>query len=377
MALTALQVKNAKPNSKLSDGGGLRLDVDGNGNKYWVFRYTSPVTGKGRQMGIAPAGDMTLAAARDAAGEARSLIRKGIDPIDAKHEKRTAARVDASRGITFEAFAEQVISGKEAGWQNAKHRQQWRNTLRDYAFPHIGHLPIADVDTEAVLRVLRPIWTVKPETARRVRARIEAILSAAKVKGLRVGENPALWRSHLAESELARHKKSDDQHHAALDYTDMPRFWRSLAKDSSDAARMARFVILTAVRYGEAKGIAAGEVRGDVWTVPASRMKTRRRPHTVPLTRLALAQLPFRPVSDVTLARCIARHAREKVTTHGFRSTFRDWAGDMTHFPREVCESALAHAVGNATEAAYRRNTAMQKRRNLMEEWAKYCSSMA
>jgi integrase len=370
--LTALQVKNAKPGQKLADGGGLRLDVDKNGNKSWIFRFKSPVTGKERYQGLGPASDVTLAAARDAAKAARDLLREGKDPIEHRNAQRTAARVEASRSITFKAYAERYISGKESGWKNEKHRQQWSNSLRDYAFPTIGHLAVADVDTEAVLRVLRPVWDVKKETARRVRGRIEAILNGAKAEKLRTGENPATWKNHL-DQILARRRKSDVNHHAALPYEQMPKFWKSLAGDTSDAARMLRFVVLTAGRYGEAKGMDASEVKGDLWTIPKGRMKADR-PHYVPLTPLALAQLPFRPVSDVSLSKCIRRHTALPATTHGMRSTFRDWAGDETEHAWEVAEAAIAHVTGDETEIAYRRRTALAKRRKLMEEWALFCS---
>lgn len=371
MGLTAKQVENAKPGEKLSDGGGLRLDVDKNGNRSWVLRFTSPVTGRERYMGLGSADDVKLTEARDARDDARKLIRGGIDPIEHRTAKRAEAKVEASRSITFKTYAEQFISGKEAGWKNEKHRQQWRNSLRDYAHPHIGDLAVADVDTEAVLKALRPIWTTKKETARRVRGRIESILNAAKAEGLRTGENPALWRGHL-DQVLARRKKSDVQHHPALPYEEMPKFWKSLAGDTSDAARMLRWIILTGCRFNEAYEMDPAEVKGNLWTIPAPRMKAER-PHTVPLTPLALEQLPFRTVSDVTLANCIARHTETPATTHGMRSTFRDWAGDCTHFPREVAEMALAHAVSDETEAAYRRSSALAKRRELMEAWAKYC----
>jgi len=370
--LTVLRVKNAKPGEKLTDGGGLRLDVDRNGNGSWVFRFTSPVTGKERFMGLGPANDVSLADARDAAQEARVFLRKGIDPIDERKAVRAAAKVEASRSVTFKAYAEGFIAGREAGWKNKKHRQQWRNSLAEYAYPHIGHLAVADVDTEAVLKVLRTIWTKLPETARRVRGRIEAILNAAKAEGLRTGENPALWRGHLDQMGLAKRKKSDVKHHPALPYSELPGFMASLALDTSDAARTLRFIIATVCRFNEAAEMDPNEVKGNVWTIPALRMKADR-PHTVPLTAAAVACLPVPRVSDVTLANCIARHTDTPATTHGFRSTFRDWCGDCTSFPREVAEAALAHAVGNETEAAYRRSTALEKRRILMTAWAEYC----
>jgi len=373
MALTALQVKNAKPGDKLADGAGLRLDVDRNGNKSWVFRFTSPTTGKERFMGLGPFRDVSLAQARDAAAEARSLIRERKDPIEHRRQTRSAAKIEASKAVTFQTYAERFILGREASWKNARHRQAWRNSLRDYAFPIIGHLPIADVDTAAVLQVLRPIWTTKTETASRVRGRIEAILSAAKVEGLRAGDNPGLWRGHIAEVLPGKRSVRAVEHHPALPYADMPAFWKSLSADASDAARMLRWIILTACRYGEANGMVSSEVKGDVWRIPAPRMKGGKE-HVVPLTSLALAQLPFRPVSDVALSTAIKRHTDSPATTHGMRSTFRDWCGDLTEFPRELAEVALAHVVGSEVEAAYRRGDALEKRRKLMSAWTAYCN---
>jgi len=370
--LTALAVKNAKPGDKLGDGDGLRLDVDKNGNANWVFRFKSPVTGRERFMGLGPIRDVGLAGAREAASAARALVRNSTDPIEYRLSERAKAKAAATGTLTFEAYAKQYITGKEAGWKNEKHRQQWSNSLRDYAYPIMGHVAVPDVDTELVLKVLRPIWNVKKETARRVRGRIESILNAAKAEGLRTGENPALWRGHL-DQVLARRRKSDVKHHPALPYEEMPQFWRSLAADTSDAARMLRWIILTACRFNEAASLdPAVEVKGETWTIPAARMKAERE-HKVPLTDLALAQLPFRPISDVTLSNCIARHTDTIATTHGMRSTFRDWAGDCTSFSRDIAEMALAHAVSDETEAAYRRSTALAKRRALMEAWTAYC----
>ncbi len=372
--LTAVQVKHAKPGDKLADGDGLRLDVDKNGNASWVFRFKSPVTGKERFMGLGPIRDVGLAGAREAAGAARALVRNNTDPIEHRISERAKAKAAATGTLTFDAYTKQYIAGKEVGWKNEKLRQQWSNSVRDYAHPIIGQIAVPDVDTESVLKVLRPIWNVKKETARRVRGRIEAILNAAKAEGLRTGENPALWRGHL-DQVLARRRKSDVKHHPALPYEEMPQFWRSLEGDPSDAARMLRWIILTACRFNEAADMdSAAEVKGELWAIPATRMKAERE-HKVPLTNLASAQLPFRPVSDVTLSNCIARHTNTTATTHGMRSTFRDWAGDCTSFPREIAEMALAHAVDDETEAAYRRSTALAKRRELMEAWAAYCSA--
>jgi integrase len=371
--LTALQVKNAKPGGRLGDGDGLWLFVDRNGNGSWILRFVSPLTGKQRELGLGPLRDVALAAARIAAGEARSVVRQGVDPIEQRRVARETVRQTERREITFKAYAEGYIAAREAGWKNPKHRQQWHNSLRDHAYPTIGRLAVGAVDTESVLDVLRPIWSSVPETARRVRGRIEMILNAAKAEGLREGENPALWRGHL-DQVLARRKKSSVKHHPALPYNEMPTFWKSLAVDTTDAAQMLRFVILTACRFNEAAQMQPTEISGDIWTIPAPRMKAERA-HQVPLTPLALGCLPFAVVSDVSLAKCIKRHTDSPATTHGFRSTFRDWAGDCTEFARDVAEAALAHAVGDETEAAYRRFTALAKRRALMEEWSQFCSS--
>jgi integrase len=313
-----------------------------------------------------------LAKARDAAQEARELLRQFVDPIEARNEQRAAATIQANRSVTFKAYAKQFIDGREASWKNEKHRQQWANSLRDYAYPHIGQLPIADVDTLAVLSCLRPIWSTKKETARRVRGRIEMILNAAKAEKLRTGENPALWRGHL-DQVLARRKKSEVRHHPALPYSELPAFMVKLRTDRSAAARQLEFIILTAVRYDVAPP-RDGEVVGDLWSIPGHRMKVEKD-FDVPLSQAAVALLPVPKVSDTALAKCIARHTATRATTHGFRSTFRDWCGDCTSFPREIAEAALAHAVEDEVEAAYRRSTALAKRRKLMDAWAMYATS--
>jgi integrase len=323
-------------------------------------------------MGLGPAHDVTLAKARVAAQEARDLLRNHVDPIEARKEQRTAAKVEANRFVTFKAYAEQFINGRESGWKNEKHRQQWRNSLSTYAYPHIGATAIADVDTTAVLAVLRPIWGDRKETARRVRGRIEMILNAAKAEKLRTGENPALWRGHL-DHVLPRRKKSEVKHHPALPYAELPAFMASLRTDTSDAARLLEFIILTAVRYDVAPP-RAGEVTDDLWKIPAVRMKADRD-FDVPLSRAAVALLPVPKVSGTALAKCIRRHTATPATTHGFRSTFRDWAGDCTSFPRDVAELALAHAVEDETEAAYRRSTALAKRRKLLDAWSAFSES--
>ncbi|MGY8635849.1 integrase arm-type DNA-binding domain-containing protein [Bradyrhizobium sp. 14AA] len=379
--LTALQVKNAGPGAKLSDGGGLRLDVDPRGGRSWVFRYKSPLSGKERYMGLgaAPNGSTdaarkSLAEAREAADRVRKLLREGKDPIEHRNELRTAAKVEAAKAISFQDYAAQYITTHEAGWKNPKHRQQWRNSLRTYVYPIMGAKAVPEIASDDVVKVLAPIWMTKKETAARVRGRIEQILDAAKAQKLRTGDNPATLSiiKHLLPKQK---RKAAVQHHPALPYQEMPKFWKSLTADTSNAAQMLRWIILTACRFNEAYSLdEAAEVKGDLWTIPSTRMKGERT-HFVPLTPLALAQLPFRPVSDVTLANCIKRHTSSRATTHGMRSTFRDWAGDETEAAWEVAEAAIAHATGDETEAAYRRGTALAKRRKLMQEWAEFCLS--
>jgi hypothetical protein len=261
--LTALKIKNAKPvdgrRTSLGDGDNLWLYVDKNSNKSWVFRYTSPTTRKAREMGLGPERDVTLAQARDAAQAARALLRAGTDPLDHRKQKIEAAKVEESRSISFQVYAERFVAMRESGWKNPIHRQQWRNSLRDHVYPVIGHIAVADVDNAAVRRCLDPIWTERPETARRVRGRIESVLSAAKAEGLRTGENPAAWKGHL-DQQLPKRRKGDVKHHAALPYAELPAFWRSLSADTSNVARMLRFVILTAARFSEAAGMQPGEV---------------------------------------------------------------------------------------------------------------------
>lgn len=374
MALTVKQVEHAKPGDRLGDGNGLWLFAAASGAKSWMFRFTSPVTRKAREMGLGPVADVKLAEARDAAQQARKLVLAGKDPIEERNAQRAAVRVEAAKAIAFEEFAKQYVITHKPGWRNPKHAQQWENTLKTYAYPVIGATPIPDVTKDEVVKVLAPIWMTKKETAARLRGRIEKIMDAAKAKDLRTGDNPALLGiiRHLLPKQ---NRKRSVKHHPSLPYEEMPKFWKSLATDTSDAAAMLRWIILTGCRFNEARQMDTGaEVRGDLWTIPAGRTKSERE-HYVPLTPLALAQLPMAPVSDVSLTKCIRRHSDSPASTHGMRSTFRDWAGDETEAAWEVAEAAIAHKVGNETEQAYRRRSALEKRRKLMQEWSKYCSS--
>ena len=395
--LTAVQVKNAKPGDRLVDGDGLRLDCDLRGSRSWMFRFRSPDTGKERYMGLGSLKDVTLAQARQAAQDARRLVLQKLDPIDQRKAGRVAAKVEAARGVTFAEYADGYVASHMPGWKNDKHKQQWGNSLKAYANPIIGAVPVADIDTAAVMRVLRPIWLAKPETASRVRGRIEAILAAAKAEGLRSGENPAVWKENIALLLPSKKKVRRVVHHPALPYALLPTFYKSLRADQSDSSLLLQFIILTAARYNEGAFAVWDEIDTErrVWTIPGARMKGDRpdMPHVVPLSDAAVLVLACakertggeglifpgmrrnRPLSDVALAKAVSRHTSVKATTHGFRSTFRDWAGDMTNHSRETCEQALAHLISNEVEAAYRRSDALEKRRALMTEWADYATT--
>lgn len=371
------------------DGGGLWLRITKDGSRRWVL--VSIKGGKRREMGLGAAADVTLAKARTAATEARAAIDEGRDPIAERAAKLVPPPADVKPDvITFGDFADDYLDSVEGGWKNPVHRKQWRSTLRDYA-PSIRKMAITDVGTDDVLAALRPIWLTKAETARRVRGRIEKVLDAAKARGLRPRDsiNPAAWRGHLAlllpmQSKLAR------GHHAALPYADAPAFIKALRSRGAASARCLEFVILTAARSGEALGATWGEVDMDdrSWTVPGERMKAGEE-HVVPLSAAAIALLRSvrpeapkntdivfgvkgTPRSNMAMAMLLKRMEYGHATTHGFRSTFRDWAGDMTEYPRELIEQALAHTIQNKAERAYRRGTAIKCRMQLMEDWAKY-----
>jgi integrase len=399
--LSAVEVAKAKGPTVLHDGGGLYLRVSETGTKSWVFRFQ--LDGKRRDMGLGPYPDISLAEARGRATEHRKLRHDGIDPIEAKEAQRHAQRLSVARGRTFREMAEEFIGRKEAGWRNAKHRQQWRNTLATYVYPVFGQLPVAAIDSGLVVQVLDPIWMEKPETAVRVRGRIEAVLDAATVRGFRQGPNPAQWKGNLAHILPARARVRKVAHHAALPFDEMPAFLTALQTRSGIAARALEFAIFTAGRTAEVLGATWGEIDADVkvWSVPAERMKAGRE-HRVPLSDPALALLdtlrplalmragepdPGAPVfpgprralqmSNMTMLMLLRRMKRNDLTAHGFRSTFSDWAAERTAYPREVVEMALAHAVENKVEAAYRRGDLFEKRRKLMEAWAGFCTTRA
>jgi integrase len=388
--LSPLEVKASKEPGYFHDGGGLFLQVSAGGGRSWILRYS--MAGRRREMGLGPYPAVSLAAARKSAAESRSLVKARQDPIAARDAERARQRLEEARGITFDKAVELFLAGNEVGWKNQKHRLEWRTSLRVYASPLIGTLPVGSIDTSHVTKVLDPIWHEKTETASRIRGRIERVLDWARVRGYRAaGENPARWRGHLEETYPARGKVRPVEHHAAVTIDAMPMLYGRLAEADDVASLALRFIILTAARAGEAVGATWSEVDLDegVWTIPGSRMKAGRI-HRVPLSHEATTILQtlsklrtgahvfpgLRSSSRALSVRAILRGLREagetKATVHGFRSTFRDWAAERTNVPRDVAEMALAHAIGNRTEAAYRRGELMTKRATLMDQWSRF-----
>lgn len=368
------------------DCQGLLLRIAPTGGASWSYRYQ--LAGKRRMLGLGSVSAITLADARARVAELRELVRQGIDPAD--QPKQDAAPVPAS--ATFREVALQYIEAHRAGWRNAKHGQQWENTLAQYAFPKIGDKPPADITTADIVGVLTKddLWTAKPETANRVRNRIELVWDAARVRGLCSGQNPAAWKSHL-DKLLPKRTRASRGHFAAMPYRDVPAFAKVLKARADMGSRALLFTILTACRSGEVRGATWREIDLDarVWTIPAERMKAHVQ-HRVPLTGAMVEVLQAvkprnprpddyvfqgakhgRPLSDMTLT-ALLRRQKTGVTAHGFRSSFRDWAAETTHHPHAVAEMALAHTIGNAVEAAYRRGDLFEKRRALMEDWESF-----
>jgi integrase len=360
--------------------------------KSWVYRFVSPVTGKPRWMGLGPADAIGLAKARELARAARETQKLGGDPIEARREQRMAAKVEAAKRFTFGKCAEDYIATHRASWKNEKHIWQWQSTFegKNAATAAINDLPVAAIDTALVLNVLRPIWKKKPETASRIRGRIERVLAWATVSEYRRGENPARWRGHLAEMLPAKTKIHRVQHHKALPYADMPAFMQKLRERDSVSARALEFTILSATRTNESIGARWSEIdlKNKTWTIPGERMKSKR-PHRVPLSDRAVTILrelpregefvfpgakPNKPLSNMAMLEMVRGTIGNGYTTHGFRSSFRDWCKEQTNFPREIAELALAHVVADKSEAAYSRGDALDKRRQLMAAWARYCA---
>lgn len=413
--LTSKGVEHLKTPGLHHDGDGLYLQVK-NGSRSWIYRYRSG--GRLRDMGLGSAATTSLAEARRAAGEARRLRRDAKDPIIARREARIAQAASEARSVPFLTAARDYITTHSAGWKNDKHVAQWRMTVlgetpdgkptKENPCAPLHPLPVSAVDTAAVLQVLKPIWSTKTETASRLRGRIEAVLDAAAAHGLRTGENPARWRGHLDKLLPAKSKVKKKRHHPALPYAQVPAFMASLRSQLGIGSCALEFTILTAARSGEVLGMRWSEVDEveRVWTIPGERMKGNRE-HRVPLTEPALAILAEmrdafgdqgfvflearagEPLSDMAMTETIRRmnetadpkwmdpRQGRAVVPHGFRSTFRDWVADETNFPGDLAEMALAHALEDETEAAYRRGDQFEKRRKLMAAWAEYAGDGA
>jgi integrase len=378
-----------------ADGGGLYLRVTPEGTKNWVLRFM--IDRRPRWMGLGPLALYGLQEARTKALDARRKRHEGIDPIAARRAERARQRLDAAKAVSFKQCAEAYISSHRAGWRNSKHAGQWGATLATYAYPVIGALPVQAVDTGLVLKVLEPIWTAKPETAGRVRGRLESILDFAKVRGERDGENPARWRGHLDKLLPAHSKVRQVEHHAALPYAELPAFLASLREQEGVAALALDFLVLTAARTGEAIGARWTEIDllDKTWTVPAARMKARRE-HRVPLSARALAILDEmrlardgnngdafvfpggkagKPLSNMAFLMLLRRMGHGDLTAHGFRATFKTWASDRSSFHNEIVEASLAHVIGGKVEQAYMRGDLFEKRRRLMAQWAAFATT--
>jgi len=391
--LSARAVQTLREPGMYLDGRGLYLRIGPGGNKSWIYRFA--LAGKTRDMGLGPYPDIPLAEAREKALACRKLRLDGCDPIEVRQTGRQQKKLNEVKVMTFAECAERYIASHRPGWKNPKHAAQWPATLGSYVYPVFGSLPVHAVDVGLVMKAVEPIWTAKPETASRVRGRIESVLDWATARGYRQGENPARWRGHLENLLPARSKVQRVEHHAALPYAEIGAFMVELRARESIAACALAFVVLTAARTGEAIGARWNEIdlAERLWTVPAERMKAGKE-HRVPLSDVALTILdklgkvrqgdfvfpgakPDKPLSQMAMAMTLRRIGRGELTVHGFRSTFRDWAAEQTSFPAEVAEMALAHVVGDKVEAAYRRGDLFEKRRALAGAWAAYCAGVA
>jgi integrase len=391
--LTALEISRLSEPGVYGDGDNLYLQVRGPKSKSWILRYT--IAGKPKYLGLGSLRKLPLAKARVKARGAIAQLGEGLDPLEAKRAAKQQRELEAAKRVTFAECAHQYVAAREATWRNKQHCQQWGSSLARFVLPIIGALPVGSIDTALVLKTIEPMWAKTPETASRVRGRIEVILDWAKSRGYREGENPARWRGHVENLLPARAKLRKVEHHAALPYSELGAFMGELRRDTSIGAKVLQYVVLTAARSGEALGARWDEIDmiGKVWTVPADRMKSGKQ-HRVPLSDAAVAILEdmasirqsafvfpgirdSRPLSNLAMRNSLKRASRQEITIHGFRSSFRDWCGEQTNFPREIAEAALAHRVGDTVEAAYRRGDALEKRRRLMNTWADYCARPA
>ena len=388
--LTATKVQKLKAPGMYLDGAGLYLQVTGENSKSWLLRYS--LRGKAREMGLGSLRKVSLAEARRKAADCHKLLEGHTDPIEHRNSARTAAALASAQTITFKDAAVRYIAMRSKGLKNTKHAAQWGTTIATYAEPVLGKLPVRDITVGLVHRVLEPIWTTKPETAGRVRGRVEKILGWAKVNNYREGENPARWRDNLDQLLPKLSEVRKVKHHPALPYPELPAFMQKLRQVEGLAARALEFTILTAARTEEVILARPEEITrpGKLWTAPPEHMKLKRE-HLVPLCDWAMDLLggasesylfpspshPDKHLSNMAMLMVLDRMGYGHVTVHGFRSTFKDWARDLTQFENYVSEAALAHASGDKIEAAYARSAVLDKRRRLMEAWAKFCATDA
>lgn len=409
----------ARPNNRLTDrfikktdlapglypdGAGLAMQVSAFETKAWILRYM--MAGRARKMGLGPVSVkpndklVTLAEARKLATDARNLARQGIDPIEERAVRKAAQAAEQVKATTFKECAQGYIAAHQASWKSAKHAAQWETTLETYAYPVIGNLPVQSVETAHVMKIIEPIWQTKTETASRVRGRVEKVLDRAKALKLRTGENPAAWRGHLDQLLPAKSQVAPVENHPALPYRELPTFMGKLRAKEGVSARALEFTILTVARTSDTIGATRKEIdkAERIWTVPAARVKgkkgARKRDHVVPLTKQALTALDAVPVegdyvfpggkegaglSNAAMSELLKGMGYDPsvATVHGFRSTFKDWASDLTAYPNEMSEMALSHTVPDKVEAAYRRSDMREKRRRLMADWAAYCYGKA
>jgi integrase len=388
--LSAAKVRTLKIPGDYLDGRGLYLQVRSESSKSWLLKYS--IEKRAREMGLGPAADIPLATARGLRDRHRALLKQGIDPLEHKEAEKSAKALERAKAITFKDACARYIAANRSGWKNIKHAAQWEATLKAYAYPIIGNLPVQAIDTALVMAVLDPIWSMKPETASRVRGRIESVIGAAKARGEFKGENPATWKGHLDKLLPKTSKVRKVENHAALPYADLPAFMMDLREREGIAAAAMEFLILTAARTGEVLGATWDELdlRKSVWTIPGERMKNGKE-HQVPLSAPAIAvlermskltngeyvffgQSSGRPLSNMALLVLLRRMKRTDITSHGFRSTFRDWAAERG-YQDPVAEAALAHSVPDAVVAAYKRTTFFEMRKKMMDDWAAFATS--
>jgi integrase len=387
--LTARTVETKKIPGYYSDGGNLYLRISKGLTKTWAFFYAK--NSKRTELGLGSVGNMTLEQARKKASDIRIGLSNGIDPLTEKRRLEAEKNAQTAKFMTFQQCAEKYIDTHKSGWKNPKHIQQWQNTLSQYAYPFFGDLDVSAIDTGLVLRALEPIWTTKNETAGRVRGRVESVLDWANVRGHREGDNPARWKGHLDHLLAKPSKVQKTEHHPALPYGDMNIFINELHQHDCISSKCLEFTILTACRTGEAIGALWSEVdlTEKIWVIPGSRMKAERE-HRIPLSTDAMTILTDmatyrssdfvfsgsrKGLSNMAMLTLLKRMNRHDVTVHGFRSSFRDWAAEQTAYPNELLEMALAHTIKNQAEAAYRRGDLLEKRRRLMDDWARFCNT--